>query len=151
MPLSRNRAFGDKPNSAPIRRMSSMACEAIRTSGLTRGWPSAVLIARALQRFFGLLPVGIGPAVGAERPDVEHREQVEAMQLGRKMKPSLSRVACQILWRRRTCVTARGLGRDTNAPLAGVALKQAEMWMFRRRTGHESLLCGLRRSSLPRF
>ena len=31
---SRNRAFGDKPNSAPIRRMSSMACEAIRSSGL---------------------------------------------------------------------------------------------------------------------
>jgi hypothetical protein len=81
MPLSRNRAFGDKPNSAPIRRVSSMACEAIRTSGLTRGWPSAVLIVNspALQRLFRLLPMGIGAAVGAERADIEKGEQVKTM------------------------------------------------------------------------
>jgi hypothetical protein len=92
-----------------------------------------------------------GAAVGAERPDVENSEQVKTIQLGREAKARLSRVACQVLWRRRTCVTARGLGRDTNAPLAGVALEQAEMWMFRRRTGHEGLLSGLGRNSLPRF
>jgi hypothetical protein len=32
---------------------------------------------------------------------------------------------------------------------AGVALEQAEMWMFGRRTGHESLLSDFRRSNLP--
>jgi hypothetical protein len=51
-------------------------------------------LARALQRLFGLLPVGIGAAVGAERPDVENSEQVEPMQLGREVKSHLSRVTC---------------------------------------------------------
>jgi hypothetical protein len=28
-------------------------------------------LARALQRLFGLLPVGVAAAIGAERPDIE--------------------------------------------------------------------------------
>jgi hypothetical protein len=85
MPLSRNRAFGDKPNSAPIRRMSSMACEAIRTSGLIRVWPSAVLIVNSPERCLNA-------------PTSRTGEQVETMQLGREVKPRLSRMACQLLW-----------------------------------------------------
>src|SRR6516164_6722129 len=96
--------------------------------------------ARALQRLFGLPQVGIGAARGAEWADVEHSEQVETMQLRRKLKPRLSRVAVQMVGRRRTFVSARRLGRDAGAALAGIALDQAEMRVFRRRTGHESLL-----------
>jgi hypothetical protein len=69
--------------------------------------------------------MSIGTAVGAERPDIENSEQVETMQLGREVKPRLSRMACQMLWRRRTLVTACGLGRDADAALAGIALQQA--------------------------
>ena len=84
-----------------------------------------------------------GAAVGAERADVENGKQVQTMQLGRRVKPRLSRMARQMrrwLW---ALLGARRLGWDTNAPLAGVALKQAEMWLFRRRTGHEGLLSSL--------
>ena len=96
-------------------------------------------LARALQRFFGLLPVGIGPAVGTERPDVENSEQVETMQLGRELKPRLSRMARQMLRRIWALLGAHRLGRLARRALAGVAFEQAEMRMFRRRTGHESL------------
>ena len=101
MPLGRKRAFGDKPDSAPIRRMSSVACEAIRTSS---GMPFGSLdrqLARALQRLFGPLPVRIGTAVGAERADIQHGEQANSKQLGRYLKP-----AVQLLGRRRTFVGA---------------------------------------------
>jgi len=50
MPESRNRAFGDRPNSAPMRCMSVIACDAILTSGLIRGWPLAVLIVSSPER-----------------------------------------------------------------------------------------------------
>jgi hypothetical protein len=38
--------------------------------------------------------VGIGAAVGGERADIEDRQEAETMQLGRQMKPSLSRGTC---------------------------------------------------------
>jgi hypothetical protein len=67
--------------------------------------------ARALQRLFGLLPVGMGAAVGAERADVEDGEQVQTMQLRRKLKPRLPRVACQMLRWLGALLGARRLGR----------------------------------------
>ncbi|OKO87306.1 hypothetical protein AC629_14595 [Bradyrhizobium sp. NAS80.1] len=44
--------------------------------------------------------------------------------------------------RRRAFLGTRWLGRHADAAFAGIALEQAEMWVFRRRTGHESLLSG---------
>jgi hypothetical protein len=44
-------------------------------------------LARALQRLFGLLPMRIGTALCAERADIENREQVETIQLGRAVEP----------------------------------------------------------------
>ena len=67
------------------------------------------------------MPVGIRGAVGAERTHVEDCEQVEAMQLRREVKPRLSRVAVQMLGRRRTFVTTCRLWRDTDPALPRVA------------------------------
>jgi hypothetical protein len=72
---------------------------------------------------FGLLPVGIGPAVCAEWADVENCEQVETMQLGREMKPSPSRMACQM--RLGALLGACRLGRQAGAALAWIALEQS--------------------------
>ena len=68
-------------------------------------------LARALQRLFGLLPVGIGAAVGTERADIEDGQKVQLVQLGRQMKPSLSRMACQMLRRLGASLVARRLWR----------------------------------------
>jgi hypothetical protein len=74
------------------------------------------------------------------------------MQLRREAKPRLSRMACQMLWWLGALLGAGRLGRDLSTPLARIALEQAKVWMFRRRTGHERLLFpGLRRSNLPRI
>jgi hypothetical protein len=67
-------------------------------------------LARALLRLFGLLPVCIGAAVGAEWTDVEDGEKVETMQLRCEVKPSLSRMACQMLRRLGALLSACRLG-----------------------------------------
>ena len=45
------------------------------------------------------------------RADVEDREQVQAVQLRCELKPDLFGVDVQMLWRLRTLVGVRGLGR----------------------------------------
>ena len=89
-----------------------------------------------------------GSALGTERPDVEDGEQVETMQLGRKLKPRLSSVTRQMLRWLGALLGARRFGWLASWALAGVALEQTQMWMFRRRTGHESLLSD---STVPLF
>ena len=54
------------------------------------------------------------------------------------MKPGLSCMACLMLRWLGALLGARRLGRLARRALAGVALEQAETWMFRRRTGHEA-------------
>ncbi|KRQ10266.1 hypothetical protein AOQ71_20105 [Bradyrhizobium manausense] len=96
--------------------------------------------ALACESILRLSPRGVGGAVDAERGDIKNGEQVEPMQFGRQLQPRFARVATQMTRRRRAFLGASRLRRDPGAALAGVALGQVEMWMFRRRTGHDRLL-----------
>ena len=71
-------------------------------------------LALTSEGLFRLSPCSIGGTVDAKRPDIENGEQVEPMQLGRKLKPRLFRVAAQVRRRRRTFVGACRLGRDAD-------------------------------------
>src|SRR6516162_479354 len=102
-----------------------------------------VLLRHFLDGLVGLSPHGIGGAIDAEWADIESGQQVQLVQLRRKLKPSLFRIALQMPRRRRAFLGACRLGRLARRALAGIALQQAQTWMFRRRTGHKSLLCGL--------
>jgi hypothetical protein len=61
------------------------------------------------------------------------------MQHGRDCAPFLLRVSVQLLRGLRTLASACRLRRCARQSLVGIALEQAEMLMFRRRTGHQSL------------
>jgi len=75
----------------------------------------------ARERIFCLPPCGIGGAVDAERAEIEDGQQVQLVQLGRKLKPRLSRMACQMRRRlRRLEVQPTLLTRaDRDRPLLG--------------------------------
>jgi hypothetical protein len=98
-----------------------------------------------------LLRIQCGDQIVSSEALARRREFEEAMRQRNREIAARRRLSDAEMRRSSRRCSSGGLGRNTNAPLARIALEQTEMWMFRRRTGHESLLSGLRWTSLPRF